>query len=267
MTKQRKQEARRIVYYRDELNDEHSGIKRNTIRIGADFPYIHKSRLWNACAAVVYRGIMTPIAFLWCKLKFGLRIIGREKMKQTAGQGCFLYGNHTLMAGDAFIPNLVSFPKRNYVVVNADNLSVKGAKNWTQMSGALPIPTELSCMRAFLSAMEMRVKSGYAITVYPEAHIWPYYTGIRRFGAAAFRYPVRFSAPVYCTTVTYSKKRFGKIPRVTVYVDGPFYADETLHPRQREAQLRDTVYETMCRRAQNSSYSPIEYRRAEEEQA
>lgn len=259
-----KANGKRVVYYRDELHDEHSGIERQTIRVGAEFPYLHKSRLWNVAACIVYRGIMTPIAFLWCKLKFGLRIIGRKKLRQMQGRGCFLYGNHTLMAGDAFIPNLITFPKRNYIVVNADNLSVKGAKNWTQMSGALPIPTEFGGMRAFLSAMETRLKSGYAVTVYPEAHIWPYYTKIRPFGKESFRYPVRFGVPAYAFTVTYSKKRIGKAPRVTAYVDGPFYPRRDLSLRDAESVLRDEIYAAMCKRAKNSTYEAIEYRRAEE---
>ena len=251
--------SKRIVYYQDECNDDFAGIKRKTIRVGADFPYLHRSRLWNFAAFVVYRLVMTPFAYLYSKLKFGLRIVGREKLKAEKGQGIFLFGNHTLMAGDAFIPNLVTFPRRTYVVVNADNLSVKGARNWIQMSGAIPLPTELSGMRAFLNALETRTADGHCIMIYPEAHVWPYYTGIRRFGAGAFRYPVRLNCPVYCTTVTFAKKRFGNTPRVTVYVDGPFYPDQTLHPRDREAQLCERVYATMCERAKNSTYSPITY--------
>ncbi len=256
-----KMKKERVIEYDDELNEEHSGIKRNPLRIGADFPYIHNSRLWNITAGIVYRGIMTPIAFLYSKIKFSVRIVGAEKLRQSRLQGCFVYGNHTLMAGDAFIPNLVSFPRRTYVVVNADNLSLRGTRNWIQMSGALPIPNELSGMRPFLSAMETRLHEGHCIMIYPEAHIWPYYTGIRPFGATSFRYPAKLNAPVFCTTVTYSRRRIGKTPRVTVYVDGPFETDSALPIREREKQLRDTVYEAMCNRAQNSSYARIEYRK------
>lgn len=254
----------KVFYYRNESHDDFAGIRRDTVKIGADFPYLHKNPLWNIAAFIVYRVIMTPFAFLYCKFKFGLRIVGRRALKQSKKQGTFLYSNHTLMAGDAFIPNMVSFPRRTYVVVNADNLSAKGTRNWVQMSGALPIPTEIGGMRTFLGAMEKRVLQGHCIQIYPEAHIWPYYTGIRPFGASSFRYPVRFDSPVYCTTTTFQKKKHGKTPRVTVYVDGPFLPDRNLHPREQEKQLRDAVYETMCRRAQNSTYSPIEYRRCEE---
>lgn len=251
--------SKRTVYYSDEINDDFAGIEREPIRVGADFPYIHQSRLWNIAAFVVYRVIMTPFAYLYSKLKFNLRIVGREKLKAARGKGVFLYGNHTLMAGDAFIPNLVTFPRRTYVVVNAANLSGKGTRTWNQMSGAIPLPTELGGMRAFLNVLSLRAEQGHCIHIYPEAHVWPYYTGIRPFGNAAFRYPVRFNCPVFCTTVTFQKKRFGKTPRVTVFVDGPFSVDPTLSTREREEKLRDLVYTTMCERAKNSTYSPVEY--------
>ncbi len=254
-----------VIEYSNEQEDDFAGISRERIRVGADFPYLHRSRLWNVAAFVVYRIIMTPFAFLYCKLRFGLRIVNRKALREVGGQGCFLYSNHTLMAGDAFIPNLVSFPRRTYVVVNADNLSARGTKNWVQMSGALPIPTELSGMRAFLEAVETRIEQGHCVQIYPEAHIWPYYTGIRNFSASSFRYPVRLNAPVFCTTTTFQRRRIGKTPRVTVYVDGPFYPNSELHPRQREKDLRDRVYATMCERAQKSSYEAVKYVKKEEQ--
>ncbi len=259
-----KEFSKKVIYYDNEQTDDFAGVSRKTIKVDASFPYLHKNPFWNIGAFIVYRLIMTPFAFLYTKIKFGLRIVNRKAIKETKGQGTFLYSNHTLMAGDAFIPNMVSFPRRTYVVVNADNLSAKGTKNWVQMSGAIPLPTEMSGMRAFLNAIEKRTLQEHCVQIYPEAHIWPYYNGIRDFGPSAFRYPVRYECPVFCTTTTFQKKKHGKTPRVTVYVDGPFYPDKSLHPREQEKQLRDRVYETMCMRAENSTYSPIEYVRREE---
>lgn len=254
----------KTVYYSDEENDEFSGIRKNTIRIGGDFPFLHRNPLWNFAALLVYRGIMTPIAFLHCKLRFGLRIVGREKLRAAKKSGYFLYGNHTLLAGDAYLPSLVSFPRRTYVVVNADNLSTPGTRNWVQMSGALPLPNESSGARPFLKALRKRIGQGFCVTVYPEAHIWPYYTGIRAFGSGSFLYPVRLNVPVFCTTTTFQKKRIGRTPRVTVYVDGPFLPDPALPVKDRERELCERVRETMRGRAENSTYSPIRYVRAGE---
>lgn len=260
-----KSKADRVVYYRDEQNDEFSGIARKPFEIGADYPYLRKNPFWKIAEFFVYRIIMTPFAFLYSKIKFHTRIVNRKVLRQAGKQGFFVYGNHTLMAGDAFFPSLVAFPKKTKVVVNADNLSVPLTRGWVEMSGAIPVPTQHAGMRNFLNALEKSVLLGHSIQIYPEAHIWPYYTGIRRFRSGSFHYPVRYGAPVFCTTTTYQPPKHGKTPRVTVYVDGPFYADSSLSERKQAQQLCDRVYETMCERAKNSTYSPVRYIRREDE--
>ncbi len=49
------------------------------------------------------------------------------------------------------------------------------------------------------------------MTIFPEAHVWPYYTGIRPFGEAAFHYPVATGKPVYTMTVTYQRRRWSDV--------------------------------------------------------
>ena len=248
-----------VRYYQDELHDEFSGIVRKPFAVDGRYKYRRKNPLWHFVAAIFYRGIMTPFAFLWCKCKFHLRIENRKAFKQIKKEGCFVYGNHTLMAGDAFIPSLAAFPKCTRVVVSPDNLAVPATRPFIEMAGAIPVPTDLHASRGFLNALEKSILLGHSVQIYPEAHIWPYYTGIRRFGSASFRYPVRFDAPVYCTTTTFQKGR-GKTPRVTVFVDGPFYPDCKKSPREQEIELRNLVYETMCRRArENNTVELIRY--------
>ena len=71
--------APKVFYYSDELNDDFAATKElGGKTIGQDFPYIHKNPLWRGTAAILYRGIVTPIAFLYCKLLFGLRIKGKN---------------------------------------------------------------------------------------------------------------------------------------------------------------------------------------------
>lgn len=209
----------RTIYYSDEKNDEFSGITKKTVTIGDKFRFVHKSLIWRAAAFFAYRIIMTPFAYLYCKLKFRLRIVGREKLKKY-GEGCFLYCNHTLMAGDAFLPNLVMFPKNNYVIVHPDNISTPGTKNFVLMCGAIPIPQTGTAYRGFLDAIEKRILQKCCVTVYPEAHIWPYYTGIREFPSTSFRFPVKYGAPVFVSTTTFQARKHGKTPKVTVWVDG-----------------------------------------------
>lgn len=105
--------SRKTIYYHDPLHDDFAPTNGH-IRpkpIGADFPYEHPSPVWQALAFVVYRLIMTPFLFLYCKLVFGLRIENRKALRELPS-GYFLYGNHTNTLADAFIPTLLAFPRR-----------------------------------------------------------------------------------------------------------------------------------------------------------
>ena len=250
---------KKIIYYEDELNDEFSGVVRNTIKIDGDFEYIKKSSLWNLCAFFAYRIIMVPFAFLYTKIKFHHKIVNKKCLKECKDSGYFMYGNHTLMGGDAFIPNMINLPKKTYTIVHPDNISKKGAKNFIVMNGAMPLPATASATKNFIEAIEKRVVEGNVIQIYPEAHIWPYYTKIRPFKATSFRYPVKFGEAVYCFTNTFHKRKFCKTPKVITYIDGPFYPNQALQLKEQEQDLRDRVYNTMCQRAKLNTYEKIKY--------
>ena len=249
----------KIIYYEDEINDEFSGIVRNTIKIDSDYEYIKKNPIWNLTAFFAYRIIMTPFAFIYNKIKFRHKIVNKKVLKKVKDCGYFMYGNHTLMGGDAFIPNTINYPKKTYTVVHPDNLSKKGLKTFLEMNGAFPTPTTTSAMKNFIEAMEKRVTERSVIQIYPEAHIWPYYTKIRPFKTISFRYPVKFEEPTFCFTNTFHKKKFGKKPKVVTYIDGPFYPDKTLPLKEQEQELRDMVYNAMCERSKLSTYEYVKY--------
>ena len=251
------------IYY-ENFDTEFSGVSKDTISIGKDFKFVHKNFLWNFFEFIVYRIIMYPIAFLWCKIKFSLKTVGRKALKNVKDTGYFVYSNHTLMAGDAFIPNMVTAPRKTYVIVHPDNISTKGTKNFVLMCGAIPIPSSVTAYRGFISAINLRIKQKRAIVIYPEAHIWPYYTGIRPFSPVSFSYPVKCGVPVFASTTTFQKKKIGKTPKVTVYIDGPFYPDTSLSAHEAEKDLRNRVFTAMTKRSENSTYQRITYIKTEE---
>lgn len=100
--------------------------------------------------------------------------------------------------------------------------------------------------------------------IYPEAHIWPYYTGIRNFKDSSFRYPAQLEVPVFCFTNTYQKRKWRATPRIVTYVDGPFYPDKGLSLREQKQQLHEKVIATMKERCKNSNVELIQYVRKEE---
>ncbi|MCM1065313.1 MAG: 1-acyl-sn-glycerol-3-phosphate acyltransferase [Eubacterium sp.] len=255
---------RKVIYYSDELNDEFSEAQITPRVVDSNFRYFH-GKLWDLCSLAVQNVFSMPIKYLYAKLKFHIRFVGREKLKTYRNSGYFIYGNHTQPFADTFIPSLGNYPKRNFFIVNPENISMPGLGKLVEMLGAIPIPCDLGGMKHFMEAVEDKIGRNDSVTIYPEAHIWPYYIGIRPFKAVSFRYPVKLKCPVFALTNTYHRRgKKGEKVQIVTYIDGPFFADESLDPREARQKLRDRVYQCMVERSKSSDYEYIRYRRKEE---
>lgn len=250
---------RKVIYYKDELNDEFSSAKITPRKIDENYKYKH-GKVWDFCSWVIQNVISMPIKVGYAKLKFRIKFVGKEKLKDYKSSGYFVYANHTQAFADTFIPSIAVFPKRNFLIVNPENISVKPFGGLIEMLGAIPVPGNKTAMKNFLDVINEKMEKDYSITIYPEAHIWPYYTGIRNFKSVSFKYPVEFKKPVFCVTNTYQKcgKSMDKV-RIVSYVDGPFFADESLSVREQKEELRNRVYECMVERSRNSNVEVVRY--------
>jgi glycosyltransferase involved in cell wall biosynthesis/1-acyl-sn-glycerol-3-phosphate acyltransferase len=257
--------TKRTVYYSDELNDDFAGTKIATKVPDSSFRYRHRSPLWNLTAFLLYRFIAVPFAWFFCRIGFGMRIVNRQILRPYRKTGYYLYGNHTQTATDAFLPSLVSFPKKTYLIANPDAVSIPGLAGIVQMLGAIPIAGTLGGMKNMMEAIDRRHQSGATIAIYPEAHIWPYYTGIRPFRSTSFAFPVKDGSPSFSVTTTYQEREGflgGLGPRITAYVDGPFYPELGLDKNAAKENLRNQVYLAMRKRAEQcNQVTFVEYRK------
>ena len=248
----------KVIYYTDEINEDFSGIERKPYTVDGKYKY-ERGLIWKICSFVLYNWIMKPIAILYMKLRFDFRIINRKSIKKYKKGGFFLYANHTNVPADGFMPSLICFPKRVFVLVNSFNLSLRGTRNFMAMIGAIPIPTQYSGMRNFRRKIHDIILNGDVVMIYPEAHIWPYYTKIRPFPAVSFTYPAIEKKPIFTFTVTYQKGKHRT--HITAYVDGPFYAEDGLDIKASALYLRNKAFETMVKRSKRSTYEKIKYQR------
>ena len=249
----------KVIYYTDELNNEFSTAVITAKKIDENYTYIYNSPWKRFTHFFWYRIIATPLAFLYMKLYFGHKIVNKDALKKANKDGWFMYGNHTHFMADALIPSMISIPKDTYVIVHPNNVSMPFLGRITPSLGALPLPDDAVAAKNFIRTVETRIEQKHTITIYPEAHIWPYYTKIRPFVDTSFRYPIKCKVPLYCFTNTYQKRRFRKIPRIVTYIDGPFFADEKLSGKEQRQALRNVVYETMVERSKNSNVEMIKY--------
>lgn len=252
----------KIIYFKDELNDEFAPSDLKPRIIDERFKY-SKNPIWDFCSIIIQNIISMPIKLGYAKCKFKIKYIGKEKFKKCEDTGYFIYANHTQSFADTFIPSIANYPKRNFLIVNPVNISLKGTGTLVEMLGAIPIPTNKNGMKGFLNIIEQRIQEKSSVTIYPEAHIWPYYTKIRPFKSVSFKYPVKLGKPSFCITNTYQKYKNNKI-QIISYVDGPFFANKKLNIKEQQQDLRNRIYLQMVERSKNNNIEFIKYVKRED---
>ncbi len=261
----KKQKTKKVVYYHDELNDDFAGNHIRAKTVDHRFPYVHKNPFWRLGSFLLYYGIAVPAVWLYMRIFLRVKYVNKKALKKLAP--CFLYGNHSGVI-DAFTPNLLSLPRRNRILADPDAVSIKGLKNIVQMFGALPVPSTMSGMRGFVKAVEYYHQK-QNITIYPEAHIWPYYTGVRPFKDTSFAYPVKYNAPVIAMFTAYTEPKglfaWFRKANITVYISEPMYPEKGLTGKAAQKDLRDKVYAFMTEKAQYSTHEVVAYKKIERE--
>ena len=244
--------------YYDSFDQDFAESKGQDYKLPDDYRWVHDSFWYRLLAALFYPLV---VVFAWCcmRIGFGLRIKNRKVLRKVKG-GYFLYSNHVQLLGDVVDPFLITFPKHPYIICSAANLGIPViGKRILPLAGALPLPEDLNGMKRFTSAVKTRIRQKKCVVVYPEGHLWPYYTEIRPFLPAAFHYPVANQAPVVVATTVFVRRRWHKKPRPIVYLDGPFSVDKDLPKKQQMRQLENDVRVAMERRMPLNTQKYITY--------
>ncbi len=258
---------KKTIYYTDPLNDDFSPAHLTKQHLKEDYVYYRGNIFYRVISAIVYFGIALPILWLVGKLWRGVRVKGKKRLKKALkGKGAFFYGNHTHFV-DAFLVQAYLTPsRRTYIIAGREALDLKGLVWLMKLVGILPIPETIGQTAKFLNTIETLNKKKYNISIFPEAHIWPFYTGIRPFIASSFVYPAKHNAPAVPFCVTYRRRKIFKSlpPLMTVHVGPIIYPDLTLDMKERVHKMRDEAYSFMVETAsQPDNYEHIRYLRKE----
>lgn len=252
------------LIYQDLANDEFVKRPLHQKVITGDYCYIDERRFARLIAFFSYRLIATPIAFIYSRVFRRVKYVNRQVLKSFRKTGYFIYANHTHPQLDAFNPPLIVFPKRSYAIVDSSNVSLPILKDTTKLIGAIPLPSDFESGKNFINAIDTRIRQGHSIIIYPEAHVWPYYTDIRPLKSSAFKYPLRKNVPIFTFTTTYQRGLFNRL-KIVVYVDGPFSSLQEKSKDERAEDLESIVYKTMKTRAKKSNYTKIIYEKRVEQ--
>ena len=149
-------------------------------------------------------------------------------------------------------------------MISPVNLKVPGIGKLLPYLGGLPLGKTQKEKKAFNEAVDERLRQKKCLVVYPEAHVWPYATKIRKFpaGDRSFKYAVRNNLPVFTMTTTYHRRKDrkrGDLPRMDIYLDGPFYAESGKDKDEARAELAKKAYDSMVKYSKKNTYEYFKY--------
>ncbi len=243
----------KIIYYKDELNDDFAGLNIKLRPLGENYQYMRTGLLFKIFEFLFYYCVMIPVVYMLQKVYCHQKFANRKVLKRAKKDGCFIVSNHTQVQSDSYIGPLATYPKKCFIISHPHVLSVRGLRLGMQAYGVIPLGSNLKEKKQFLRCVETRIKQGNAVIVYPEAHVWPYYTKIRPFDDQPFRYLSGLKKPMFVLTNCYQTRRFFKRPQIVTYADGPFYPSPDSNPAEAAKELRNIAYETMCNRVREHS--------------
>lgn len=258
MTAREEWKKTKTIYYKDELNDDFDDVGVRKYVIPKNYQYIRKNPFKIAWGGFLYYCIGKPILALYCFFH-GVRVKNRRNLKRLRGKGYFIYANHVAIA-DVVKYMAIVVNRRLETVAYANALSIPVAKHIIKSCGFTPLPSEddqVNWMK-FHEDMKFYIEHKHAILIFPEAHIWPYYTKIRPFVNSSFYYPAVNNAPIVpMVTVWRGKKGSKRPPKQTIVIGKPIFPDPELSLNENKQYLRDACYEQMVRIAEK--YDQPEY--------
>ena len=257
----------RVIYYQDELNDDFADSNIKVKPIPNDYKYIRKSWVFRSNSFLAKYIVATPLLWIINTFFCRTKIENKKVLKYFKKRGYYLYANHVLPFDPIVLPFKTHLKKKTVIVAGHELFSINGfVSDFVRHLYAIPTPNnDLEMYNNFVECMSYYIKKGERVLIYPEAHIWPYYNDIRHFKSSSFKYPVDDNAPVFIATTTFKKRKGNRKPKPIIYIDGPFFPDETLSHRERIEDLATRVYEAMCYRAHNeNNFAYIEYKKKSE---
>ena len=256
----------RVFYYTSEEDDPiktDEQEKKVEVGLPEGYEFIPKNPFVKLYSAALFR-IFKLFGQYYERGYWQAKFYGREKLKKARGKGYVIYANHTNPFHDVFGPALAA-DRRIFTIISPVNLKIPGIGKVLPYIGGLPLGKTKEEKQAFNDAVDERLKQKKVLVIYPEAHVWPYATKIRKFpaGDKSFKYAVRNNLPIFTMTTTYHKrkdKKRGDLPRMDVYVDGPFWPDTKLSEEENRTKLAKEAYDSMVKYSKKSSYEYFQYR-------
>lgn len=222
---------KRMTPIRGELKD---------IQFDGTYTYLDKSLKFRMLNVLLYF-FTWILAFPLNRIRYGLRIEGREKIRQHRelfANGVMTVCNHVHRWDMICVLQAMRYRKA-WIPMYAQPFRGKDGFLMKNIGG-IAIPEERSGLRAFDMAMNELHDHKQWIHIFPESCSWRYYAPIRPFKMGAFNMAYRYSIPLIPMVISFRprtgwRRWFCKgEPLITIHVGDPIVPNPNV-PRKEEA--------------------------------
>ncbi len=254
---------KRVIYYKDELNDDFGNIEITRVEVPENYKY-ERNLFERTFGNLLYWVAAKLVLGGYCLFK-GMKVENKENIKEyyrllkENNSGGFIYANHVGNDDAFYIQSFIIHKKRVNVIANPNILSSKPLTFFTRQLGYIPLGNTFITQAKMMKGMEfyLKVKKQH-ILIFPETHIWPYYTKIRPYRNASFHYPAKFNTPILPIVTTFKeRKNKNKKPKQVVKICKPIIPNKDYSIKENKEYLRDTCYKEMVEAS--TSYQQAEY--------
>lgn len=261
-----KTKEKTFIFYEDELNDDFMDNHLSRPVIDESYKFKRDNKFNNFWSAILYYGIAKPILSAFSFFS-GVKIVNKKELKKLKKQGAFIYMNHTNVFDMYGVVTYVLRGRRTNIIGYSDTTTMPVVKHIARACGLLPLPGTMEATRKFLEALEYYINEKHQyVLIFPEAHVWPYYTKIRPFVSASFHYPAKLNAPIVPIVMTYEKRRFRKKPKKVVRIGEVIYPKEGLSVGENKKYLHEECYKQMVDISESiEQFEYIKYIKTEKE--
>lgn len=255
---------KKVVHYHDSLNDDFSGMHFEKKKFNSDYKYISHNPFIFLLGKFLMIFIAIPLFFILGKCRYRITYKNRRAIKSLKKSGYYIYSNHTIILDPAYDVVMVEPFRKSIIIASRESFNINPiVTGLIRCLGGIPVPIKGDEVmeKNYYDCLSYNVKKKHHnVILYPERHIWAYYNDIRPFTTGQFRYPVNDDAPSFAFTKTFVKTKFRKLPKIVVYISGPFYPDKSLPYEERVNKLRDDVYNAMkLSIKEHGSYEYVKY--------
>ncbi|MBR5699496.1 MAG: 1-acyl-sn-glycerol-3-phosphate acyltransferase [Bacteroidales bacterium] len=225
--------------------------KNKDINFDGTYTYLDKSLKFKFLHLLVYL-IVWIVGFPVNRIRFGLRIEGREKIRRYrklfAG-GMMTVCNHVhrwdmVCVLQAMRYRMAWIPMYSLPFNGKDGFKMKYV-------GGIAIPDNISGLRKFEEAMNELHERRQWIHVFPESCSWKFYSPLRPFKIGTFNMAYRYALPVLPLMISFRprtgwRKLFGNgEPLLTIHVGDPIVPDTKASRKEETARIRDLAHRQM----------------------